>query len=233
MLLRNTQDLRRCQSRDLRVLTFARVNCQPGICGRRVRTHIHHVAIKDLNALKLLQLQNTMPVNISSLAELKNGSDDAIPMVLKKLGYKQSFTYMDIRLLFGYIGVIAAALAGAYDYKFGFEKAKGFTLIGVVIYFIFYGAMNAWQYFVEKGTVYVGWRDDTRILIKSSTDKTSPMYKITITIEQPGAAPQSQVFQESFTKWFDVDGNIVLIPFTTWINAKVQQIQKLAIKKRN
>lgn len=61
-----------------------------------------------------------------------------------------------MRLLLGYIGVIAAAAAAAYDYMVGFERAKAYTTLGVITYFFFYGAMNLWQLLVEQGTVYVG-----------------------------------------------------------------------------
>ena len=65
-----------------------------------------------------------------------------------------------MRLFFGYVAVVAAALAGGYDYKVGFENAKLYTLIGVVVYFASYGAMNVWQYAVEKNLVFEGVNGD-------------------------------------------------------------------------
>lgn len=167
-------------------------------------------------------------VNVFSLTELKNASDDTIPVTLAKLGYTQSNTLLDIRLLLGYIGVVAAGLAGAYDYKVGFEKAKGYTLVGVFVYFLFYGAMNAWQFLVERGTVYVGVKDDSIISIKTSTDKTTPTYKLEITLRKgaPTSAQHTVAKHELFTKWFDCDGNLVLEPLTTWLGLVVDKVEK-------
>lgn len=171
-------------------------------------------------------------VNIFSLVELKNTSDDVIPPTLAKLGYKQSHTLMDVRLILGYIGVIAAALAGGYDYKVGFEKAKGYTLIGVVIYFICYGGMNYWQFFVEKGTVYVGTKGQSRISVRTYTSKTSPVYNVEIKLnEGPGHAEKIRQKHELFTKWFDCDGNLVAEPLTTWLGLVIQEAQKKDAKK--
>lgn len=172
-------------------------------------------------------------VNIFSLTELKNASDDTIPLTLEKLGYKQSHTLMDVRLALGYGGVIAAALAGAYDYKVGFEKAKVYTLIGVVIYFLCYGSMNIWQFFVEKGTVYVGSKGDSKIIIKTSTQQSSPVYKVSVSFRQTANKPERILEkQELFTKWFDVDGNIVAEPLTTWMAILVQEAEGKDAKKK-
>lgn len=172
-------------------------------------------------------------VNVYSLTELKNASDDTIPLTLEKLGYRQSHTLMDVRLALGYVGVIAAALAGAYDYKVGFEKAKGFTLIGVIVYFVCYGGMNIWQYFVEKGTVYAGSKGDSKVIIRTSTHSSSPVYKVSIIYQQAANKPERVLEkQELFTKWFDVDGNIVAEPLTTWMGILVQEAEGKDAKKK-
>ncbi|CCG81691.1 Predicted protein [Taphrina deformans PYCC 5710] len=171
-------------------------------------------------------------VNIFSLTELKNASDDTIPATLRKMGYTQSHTLMDVRLLLGYIGVVAAALAGGYDYKVGFEKAKGYTLIGVLTYFLFYGGMNAWQYFVERGTVYVGTKGASRVVIRTRTDSASPVYRVEVTTA-PGSGKGHVVRKhELFTKWFDLDGNLVAEPLQTWIGLLIQEAEGSVSKKK-
>lgn len=49
----------------------------------------------------------------------------------------------------------------------------------------------------------------------------------------PGAAAQIGKVEKSemFTKWFDVDGNVVKEPFATWITGVVQDALKLGDKK--
>lgn len=166
-------------------------------------------------------------VNIFSLTELKNGSDDFIPVALQKLGYTQNHSLLDTRLALGYLGVVAAALAGAYDYRVGFEKAKGFTLAGVLVYFIFYGAMNFWQFFIESGTVYKGSKGDLEITIKTSTEKTSPTYSTRISLHTAAGTADVEVSRhELFTKWFDCDGNIVTEPLSTWLSLLVSEAEK-------
>lgn len=172
-------------------------------------------------------------VNIFSLTELKHASDDTIPATLAKLGYRQSHTLMDVRLLLGYVGVVAAALAGGYDYKVGFERAKPYTTLGVATYFLFYGAMNLWQWFVERGTVYVGTKDDARIVVRTRTDPASPLYRVEIertTASSVGGLGRGESTtlhhkRELFTKWFDLDGNLVAEPLTTWMGLFVQETE--------
>lgn len=84
------------------------------------------------------------------------------------MGFKQSNTHLDVRLAFGYVAVVAAALAGGYDYKIGFEKAKLYTAIGVVVYFAAYAAMNLWQFVVERNLVFAGSKDDVSVCLSEN-----------------------------------------------------------------
>ena len=172
-----------------------------------------------------------MPVNIYNLNELKHTTDDQISKALASLDYVQDHRLMDVRLLFGYIGVIAAALAGGWDYKVGFEKAKVYTLLGVMIYFIFYGAMNFWQYFVERGIVYEGVKGTRKVRISSSTSRTAPQYTLKLVLLDNGTQVAEKEAHELFTKWFDCDGNIVGEPLQTWLALKVKELE-LDIEKK-
>lgn len=172
-----------------------------------------------------------MPANIYSLSDLKNTSDDVIPIAMEKLGYRQSNRLVDVRLVLGYLGVIAAAIAGLLDYKLGFEKAKVYTLIGVTVYFICYGGMNYWQYFVERGTVYTGVKGASSIVLKTKTEQTAPQYNVDIAYSSASGHTLTRTKHELFTKWFDVDGNLVSEPLTTWLGLIVQECEATGKKK--
>ncbi|ORY80943.1 signal peptidase complex subunit 2 [Protomyces lactucae-debilis] len=161
-------------------------------------------------------------VNLWSLKDLKAESDDVIPTCLEKLGYKQDHTHLDTRLFFGFTGVLAAVLSGLYDYRYGFEAGKLYTAIGVVVYFLAYGAMLGYQYFVEDGVVYVGRKAGQTISIRTKTETKKPVYQVVIQVAgQAGKLER----QELFTKWFDTDGNIVKEPFITWLGLVVQEAE--------
>ncbi|KAF8432091.1 microsomal signal peptidase 25 kDa subunit-domain-containing protein [Terfezia claveryi] len=103
-------------------------------------------------------------ININSLSDLKNTTDDAIPNYLNSVGYRQIHTITDIRLALGFTACAIAAVAFYYDYKFGFEAAKTVTLYSVVSYFALNTLLTYWIWGVEAGTIYVGEKDGVRVL---------------------------------------------------------------------
>lgn len=88
--------------------------------------------------------------------DLKNTTDDALPNYLHSLKFKQIHTQTDVRLGLGYTAVVIAGALFYYDWKFGWEASKPFTLPAVVAYFLLNGAFSYWLWFVEKGVVYEG-----------------------------------------------------------------------------
>jgi hypothetical protein len=61
-----------------------------------------------------------------------------------------------VRLAIGYTAVIIAGALFYYDWKFGWEASKPYTLPAVVAYFLLNTAFSYWLWFVEAGTVYEG-----------------------------------------------------------------------------
>jgi Microsomal signal peptidase 25 kDa subunit (SPC25) len=105
----------------------------------------------------------TTKISIYSLPDLKNTSDDALPNYLNSLGFKQSHYLSDVRLLLGYSAVaIAGALFWA-DWKLGWDETRAWTLPAVVVYFILNGIFTWWLLWVEKGVVYVGFKDGVKV----------------------------------------------------------------------
>lgn len=58
--------------------------------------------------------------------------------------------------MLGYSAVIIAGALFYFDWKFGWEASKPYTLPAVVAYFLLNGAFSYWLWFVESGVVYEG-----------------------------------------------------------------------------
>ncbi|RQM05059.1 hypothetical protein DH86_00003645 [Scytalidium sp. 3C] len=147
------------------------------------------------------------------MRDLKNTSDDVIPVYLNSLKFKQSHTLSDIRLAIGYSAFAICAATFLWDYKFGFQATKYYTAAAVVAYSLLNGALTYWIWFVEKGKVYVGTSPTgERIEISTSTKKHVPIYNVTVEVYTNGVAKKTEI-KKPFTEWFDVNGNFVPLPF--------------------
>lgn len=91
-----------------------------------------------------------------SFADLKNTSDDTIPVYLNSLKFRQSHHLTDVRLALGYSALIIAGACFAWDYKLGFENTKYYTAAAVAVYTVLNTALTLWIWKKEKGVVYVG-----------------------------------------------------------------------------
>lgn len=94
--------------------------------------------------------------SINHSSDLKNTSDDTIPIYLNSLKFKQSHTLTDVRLAIGYTAFAICTACFYWDYKLGFESTKYYTTAAVALYTILNGALTFWIWGVEKGRVYVG-----------------------------------------------------------------------------
>jgi signal peptidase complex subunit 2 len=52
--------------------------------------------------------------------------------------YKQDYTHTDVRLVLGWLAVIAAGGTGLYGWKIEFEEAKPVVWVGVLLFVIDY-----------------------------------------------------------------------------------------------
>ena len=82
---------------------------------------------------------------------------------MKDLDYVQSHLLSDIRLGLGYTAVIACAAAAYYEYKVGFQEAKGISMLAVGLYFLLNTALYLWGWLIEKDTVYIGRKGDIKV----------------------------------------------------------------------
>ena len=75
---------------------------------------------------------------------------------MESLGYVQSHMLVDIRLVLGYAAAIIVGGAALYEWKFGFQAAKGMSTFAVGAYTLLNVLLYAWSHYMEKNIVYVG-----------------------------------------------------------------------------
>ncbi|KAG0366856.1 signal peptidase complex subunit 2 [Gamsiella multidivaricata] len=165
---------------------------------------------------------NTRAIKVdnSSLADLKNACDEALKEYLEsKGGYKQSHRHTDTKLVLGYLGCAFAAAGSYYGYIHPFElpATKFWTLVSVVLYYLFNALMMAYAYFVERDTIFSGTKTTANgtqtISVGSNVKHYSPYYDLEIHMEFSGKTASSttkksthQQFSTAFRYWFDEDG---------------------------
>ena len=109
-------------------------------------------------------------ISPSSLADLKNTTDDALGNYLRSLSFTQDNSKLDTRLAIGYMSVLVAAATFAADYKWGWEATKTWTAVAVVVYAVLNGAFTWWMWGVERGVVFEGVREGGRLVLPSVWD---------------------------------------------------------------
>ncbi|KAK9467223.1 signal peptidase complex subunit 2 [Lipomyces arxii] len=167
-------------------------------------------------------------VNLNSIPDLKNATDDEIVKILETKGFKQTFTLIDVRLAIGFLSVFVAAAVGGYDYYVGFEAAKYYTTIGVATYFVLNTILTSWLMFVEKGTFYQGFKSSHKISVKSFTKKYTPVYEIHVSSKFKSIDAKLQ-----FTEYFNTDGEIVNQPLERWLDTLLASLVADSSKKQS
>ncbi|MCJ1479703.1 hypothetical protein MMC13_008389 [Lambiella insularis] len=173
----------------------------------------------------------TPPIAVYSLPDLKNTTDDALPIYLTSLDFQQSHLLTDVRLTLGYSAVVIAAITFYFDYKLGWDETKEYTFWAVIAYFALNGALTLWIFLAERGTIFRGSnKNGTLLIIASSMTKHTPVYKLTVrwTDPEPSASLHWDFREISapFTTWFSIDGHFIAKPFQQWLAAEVPVVRK-------
>lgn len=166
----------------------------------------------------------TTKIAVHSLSDLKNTTDDALPNYLHSLKFRQIHKQTDVRLVIGYTAVAISGALFYYDWKFGWEASKPYTLPAVVAYFILNTAFSYWLWFVEAGTVYEGEGKTGKVRIATSTKKHIPVYEVDVTFTPApaGSNPSQKIhIRAPFTRWFTADGYFIAKPFQQWLASEV------------
>jgi len=162
-------------------------------------------------------------ISVYSLADLKNTTDDALANYLNSISFTQSHTLTDVRLALGYAAVAIAGALFYADWKLGWDVTRPYTLPAVVAYALLNGAFTYWMFVVEKGVVYAGERKGTKLVVTTTTDKLSPVYRVKA--QYTGAASSRTVELEApFARWFGADGFFVARPFQHFLAAGIAPV---------
>ncbi|CCK70641.1 signal peptidase complex subunit SPC2 KNAG_0E03870 [Huiozyma naganishii CBS 8797] len=122
------------------------------------------------------------PVNVYSISEVSQRLDEEIPVVFGRLGYKQSFKLIDLKLLIGYSIAIVAAASFLLDKKLGHNNVIGYQKLLVGCYAVLSLIFWYFKKFVEKSTIYTGTNsnDQSVINVRTLFKEAQPLYKVVL-----------------------------------------------------
>lgn len=127
-------------------------------------------------------------VSLHSVPALKTESDEHLSTIFDGLGYTESFTIIDVKLVVGYLSVAAAGLMYYLDkqYKNDFNN-KTYVLYIQLLVVAFFTLQFIWYLvskFVEKDVKYTGKKQGKTIKVSTSTkSKTDPFYQVIVNID--------------------------------------------------
>jgi signal peptidase complex subunit 2 len=84
---------------------------------------------------------------------------------MKSLNFVQVHTLSDIRLALGYTAALVVAIVAYYEYRVGFQAAKGWSTLSVGAYFLLNAALYYWTTYIERDIIYIGNKGDLRVLL--------------------------------------------------------------------
>ncbi|KAL2003915.1 hypothetical protein VTN02DRAFT_1611 [Thermoascus thermophilus] len=168
-------------------------------------------------------------VSVYSVNDLKNTTDDALVPYLTTLPEPYRFTQNNInsnvRLVLGYTAVAIAGFTFYADRKLGWEATRApWVLAAVISYFVLNSILTIWIWAVEAGEVFRGRRKSGEtIVIRSSTKKHSPLYKLKIKYTSPtNKVLQEKEIETSFARWFSADGVFHPEPLRHWLSREIE-----------
>ncbi|KAI1004761.1 hypothetical protein K3495_g3455 [Podosphaera aphanis] len=166
-------------------------------------------------------------ISLYSVADLKNSTDDVIPVYLNSLKFKQVHTLSDVRLALGYTLIFISAVTCAWDYKLGFDSTKIYTAVAVAIYTILNGFLTFWTSYIENGLIYTGTNPEgDTIQVSSWVEKHVPIYNLKITTYKKNQPSRKQMLtlKKPFNHWFNRDGYFVALPLQQILASNIPMI---------
>lgn len=165
-------------------------------------------------------------VSLHSVPGLKTESDEHLSAVFDGLGYTESFTIVDVKLVIGYLSVATAGLMYYLDKKFknDFNNTAYVFYIQVLVS-VFFTLQFVWfvvSKCVEKDIKYTGKKNGKTIKVSTSTkSKTDPFYKITINLHG-----ENHLLSIPFKEFFFDDGFLSLDAFKEKISPFMETADK-------
>lgn len=143
------------------------------------------------------------------------------------MGYTQTHTIEDIRLVLGYASIIVAGITAYFDMYIGFVEMQNSIAVGVVVYFILAGLYNGCLYFYERGLIYTGKKNSLSIAVRSSTQKASPDYNLSVkTTDNSGKVIVDKTVVTQFNELFDYRGFLVYSKLQNWLDSQLAETKE-------
>lgn len=129
-------------------------------------------------------------VSLYSVHALRTESDEHLSEVFETLGFKESFTLIDTKLILGYSSVILSGLMYYLEKKFkndftNYEYVRYLQIL-VVGFFVIQSILFLFSKFIEKNIKFKGYNKKTGKSVTVSTftrSKYDPNYQIIINID--------------------------------------------------
>ena len=164
-------------------------------------------------------------INVYSISQATETINENLPEIFERLGYKQTFSLVDTKLIIGYsIGVVAGA-SFLLDKKFKHNDLVLYQQILVALYFILSGIFWWFRKFVEKGAVYTGKKaNGDTIKVRTSYVDAEPKCQITF------INGDKKVFEPTLeiNKVYTETGYLQIDLMYEWIK---QQLETMGAKK--
>ncbi|CAI4225468.1 unnamed protein product [Auanema sp. JU1783] len=145
---------------------------------------------------------------------VKNTLDDAVKHILNdKIGWRETYSIMDGRLLISFIAVCFSAFAIGYDYIHPFPKSKWVLATCSITYFLLMGVLQLYQWYVEKNCFYQGVETEgkQKRIWKWSSELKSYDDKYTLSAEFSKESRRGHGnICKSIGAYIDDDGEVVL-----------------------
>lgn len=160
-------------------------------------------------------------VNPYSISEVSQRLDDEIPKVFTRLGYKQSFKLIDLKLLVGYSIAIIAAASFLLDKKYGHVNVRGYQTILFIAYLVLSSIFWYFKKFIESDIIYSGTKKDELIHFKSTYKEGYPIYHVAI-IKKINSIEKSYQIDLNIEKMFNEFGYLQSETFYNWVKEQLE-----------
>ncbi|KAH9247132.1 hypothetical protein BASA81_015275 [Batrachochytrium salamandrivorans] len=179
------------------------------------------VFLRQARTFPLILAQAAPVVANSSMAiELRHAVDDAVKQILEDdYGFVEDHTISNTQLTLGYTSSVAIIIGSIYGFLVPLKQSKP------LLYAVMSTAMSAYNILVRKDNLYVGnskdatgASPDTHIVIRSTFEKYSDVYRLTLAVSKSKNAKSQKnhkaphldlLLRKSYGAWFDVNGELV------------------------
>ncbi|KAL0092286.1 signal peptidase complex subunit 2 [Phycomyces blakesleeanus] len=162
----------------------------------------------DLNNSEAVQ------INKNDSVQAKNALDDEISKYFGESLFKELHTHTDVKLVLGYLSCAIAGGAFLYEYKTSFQEAQSVTLLCVIAFWVLQFGISIYSATVEKGVVFSGKNEKGTILVKTTMEPYSPIYKLELVYKETNP-PKTVTYtlSKSIASWITTKGIVDQVRF--------------------